>query len=372
MLQCKQERGEEVIDLTLSNPTRAEIRYPEDEIKEALFSSWTPSYNPDPLGLLEAREAVARYYADRSCQVDPSDVLLTSSTSEAYAFLFNLLANPGDPVMVPQPSYPLFEFLAAMESLRLAPYGLRLDERWTVDLDDFREQFRGDPRAVLVVSPNNPTGSFISRADWEEVRRLCFHQDIPVICDEVFFEYPLRSSAPRFDPITDSDFPCFFLNGLSKTAGLPQLKLSWIVIRGPEDFREGVRPRLELISDTYLSVQTSIQKALGPILELAPQVRSQILKRILGNLSTLESMIPGTPVTCLPCEGGWNAVLRVPRTLNEEEWVLALLERANVLVHPGYFYDFPAEGFLIISLLPTYDDFKNGLERMLALISSRR
>ncbi len=371
VLEQKREQGTEVIDLTLSNPTQAGIRYPEEELKEALNESCSFHYAPDPRGLRKAREAVAQYYADRSCSVDPEDILLTSSTSEAYAFLFKLLANPGESVLIPRPGYPLFDYLAAMESVRGVPYTLHFDERWVIDLQELQEQVTQDPRALLVVSPNNPTGSFVSKADWTEIAELCSPRSIPVICDEVFFDYPLNGTSRGFDPVAHSDFPSFFLNGLSKTAGLPQLKLSWILIRGPENFRESVRPRLELISDTFLSVQTSVQEALGRILELAPQVQRQILERIRMNLSTLRSIVANTSVDCLRLEGGWNAVLRIPRTLGDEEWVTALLEEVNVLAHPGYFYDFPGEGFLIISLLPPPDDFNRGVESMLDLISHR-
>lgn len=371
ILKRKREQGTAVIDLTLSNPTQAEIRYPEEELKKALNETCSFCYAPDPRGLFKAREAVAQYYADRSCSVEPEDILLTSSTSEAYAFLFKLLSNPGESVLIPRPGYPLFEYLAAMESVQGVPYTLRFEERWAIDLLELQEKVLQAPRALLIVSPNNPTGSFVSKSDWVEIERLCDPGSVPVICDEVFFDYPLDSKSPRFDAISHSDFPSFFLNGLSKTAGLPQLKLSWIVIRGPKDFRESVRPRLELISDTFLSVQTSIQEALGRILKLAPQVQSQILERCRMNLSTLRSMVANTSVDCLRVEGGWNAVLRIPRTLSEEEWVTTFLEEVNVLVHPGYFYDFAREGFLIVSLLPPTGDFNRGVERTLSLISRR-
>jgi alanine-synthesizing transaminase len=371
VLDQKREQGIEVLDLTQSNPTRAGIRYPEKELKKALNETCSFCYAPDPRGLFKAREAVTQYYADRSCSVEPEDILLTSSTSEAYAFLFKLLVNPGESVLIPRPGYPLFEYLAAMESVKAVPYTLSFEDRWVIDLLELREGVSQTPRALLVVSPNNPTGSFISEADWFELGRLCSPNNIPVICDEVFFDYPLDSASPRFDAIAHSDFPSFFLNGLSKTAGLPQLKLSWIVIRGPKDFRESVRPRLELISDTFLSVQTGIQEALARILELAPHVQRQILKRCQTNLSTLRSLVANTAVDGLRVEGGWTAVLRIPRTLSEEEWVSALLEEDNVLVHPGYFYDFPDQGFLIVSLLPPAADFNRGIERLLDLIARR-
>ncbi len=371
VLEQKREQGTEVIDLTLSNPTQAGIHYPEEELRKALHEGCSFCYEPDPRGLLKAREAVAQYYADRSCSVDPNDILLTSSTSEAYAFLFKLLANPGESVLIPRPGYPLFDYLAAMESVRGLPYTLRFEGRWVIDLQELQERVNQGPRALLIVSPNNPTGSFVSKADWTEIGRLCSLRRIPVICDEVFFDYPLNNSSQGFDPVAHSDFPSFFLNGLSKTAGLPQLKLSWIVLRGPRDFRESARTRLELISDTFLSVQTGVQEALGQILELAPTVQGQILERIRTNLSTLRSMVANTSVDCLRFEGGWNAVVRIPRTFSEEEWVTAFLEEANVLVHPGYFYDFLDEGFLIISLLPPPADFNRGFERILALIALR-
>ena len=213
VLDQKREQGIEVLDLTQSNPTQARIRYPEEALKEALNETCSFCYAPDPRGLFKAREAVAQYYADRSCSVEPEDILLTSSTSEAYAFLFKLLANPGESVLIPRPGYPLFEYLAAMESVKAFPYTLSFEDRWVIDLLELRERVSQTPRALLVVSPNNPTGSFISEADWFELGRLCNPNNIPVICDEVFFDYPIDSALPRFDAIAHSDFPSFFLNG---------------------------------------------------------------------------------------------------------------------------------------------------------------
>jgi aspartate/methionine/tyrosine aminotransferase len=371
ILERKREQGTEIVDLTLSNPTKVGIRYPEEELREALVQSSPLSYDPNPRGLWKAREAIAQYYANRSCEVEPEDILLTASTSEAYAFLFKLLTDPGESILVPRPSYPLFEYLAAMESAQVIPYTLHFAERWGIDVPELLEHLEQAPRALLTVNPNNPTGSFISKADWSQIGKYCNRHSIPVICDEVFFDYPLDDPPQRYDPLQGEDFSSFFLNGLSKTAGLPQMKLSWIVIRGPKSFRESARTRLELISDTFLSVQTGIQEALGSILELVPTVQSQILERVRTNLATLHSAVINTSADCLRTEGGWNAVVRIPRTLSEEEWVATLLEEANVLVHPGYFYDFPQEGFLVVSLLPRPEDFNLALERMLSLIAGR-
>jgi aspartate/methionine/tyrosine aminotransferase len=371
ILDKKRLQGTEVVDLTQSNPTRVGIHYPEEELKEALVGTCPISYTPDPRGLWTAREAVTRYYSNRSCEVEPEDVLLTASTSEAYAFLFKLLTNAGESILIPRPSYPLFEYLAALESVRAIPYALHFAERWGIDVMELQRHLEQAPRALLTVNPNNPTGSFISKADWSKIGKLCGPRSIPVICDEVFFDYPLDHSLPSFDPLPHADLPSFFLNGLSKTAGLPQMKLSWIVIRGPKSFRKHARTRLELISDTFLSVQTGVQEALGSILELAPQVQSQILERVRTNLAILDSAVTDTPLDCLRAEGGWNAVVRIPRTLTEEEWVTTLLEEANVLVHPGYFYDFPQEGFLVVSLLPQPYDFNRGVEDLLSFFTLR-
>lgn len=309
------------LDLTVSNPTRAGIEYPED-LLDALRDARTLTYDPSAAGLAQTREAVSRYYRGA---VPPDRVLLTASTSEAYSYLFKLFCDPGDEVLVPQPSYPLFEFLASLENVVARPYRLFYDGRWSID----RIEVTTRTRAIVAVSPNNPTGSL---ADVEALRRL----GLPVIVDEVFADYapPQR----RFDDV-------FYLNGISKACGLPQMKLGWIVF--PEEHREA----LELIADTYLSASAPVQYAAVRWLDRGAELRRPIVERCAANERWLRERLRGTPLTPLSIDGGWSVPIEIPRVRSEEDFVCELLERDGVLVQPGYFYDFPREAFLVVSLL---------------------
>lgn len=350
----------QVLDLTESNPTRAGFRYPEREILEAFANPAALRYDPSPRGLLSAREAVSRYYAERARDIPASSIILTASTSEAYACLFKLLTNPGDEVLVPRPSYPLFEFLAAMESVVVKQYALRYDGAWHVDFDSLERAVSPRTRAVVVVNPNNPTGSFLTP---EEARRLddfAARHGIAILADEVFSDYAFEDQRTAAFP---SASPVFQMSGLSKIAGLPQLKLGWIASSGPR--REESLERLEWIADTYLSVATPVQLALPILLQLSGGIRDQIRARAADNLAALRACTQGSPVNVLNVEGGWCATLQVPRTKSEEEWALALLRDRDVLTQPGFFYDFEAEAFLVLSLLTPEDVFATGLRRIL-------
>lgn len=326
------------LDLTISNPTRAGIEYPGDWLA-ALSDPRSLTYEPTAAGLGSAREAVGAYYRQRGYSVDPDCVLLTAGTSEAYAFLFKLLANPGDEVLVPRPSYPLFEYLARLEGIATRPYGLHYDGRtW------FTEKLvpSSHTRAVIDVAPNNPTGSVVSIDP----------AGLPLIVDEVFADYAFM---PQRRLTGD-----FTLNGLSKIAGLPQMKLGWIV------YPEAVRDALELIADTYLSVSAPVQYAAETWLARASEVQDQILKRVRANYDWLLQKANGTPITPLHIDGGWTVPIEIPKTRPEEDWVCDLLQHRGVLVQPGYFYDFPREAFIVVSLLTPTDIFQEGLERVIA------
>ena len=342
---------ERVLDLTESNPTRAGIEYPGEQILCALADSRALRYDPEPRGLLSAREAVARYYGD----VPASRILLTASTSEAYAYLFKLLCDPGDEILSPRPSYPLFEFLAGLESVRVVQYPLRYDGAWYIDFDSLERAITPRTRAIVVVNPNNPTGSFLKREEWSKLERF----GIPILSDEVFSDYAFFTDGSRVRSLAKAtESLTFSMSGLSKIAALPQMKLGWIVASGPG--HEAALDRLELIADTYLSVSTPVQIALPRLLEASVAVRAQITKRTQANLRLLKSIAHPMHV-----EGGWYAILQVPRTKSEEEWALHLLDRRDVLVQPGFYFDFEAEAFLVVSLLTPPDVFAEGLKRIM-------
>ncbi len=365
LLDRKRAAGQALLDLTESNPTRVGIVYPQDRILKALADSRSLRYEPDPAGLTAARAAVAEYYAGR---VAPEQLLLTASTSEAYAFVFKLLADPGDQVLVPRPSYPLFDYLAALESVQPVEYPLVYDGAWRIDFEALRERITARTRAVVVVNPNNPTGSFIKKTELEDLAALCRDHRLAIVSDEVFADYGFRADERRVRSLVGvQDVATFVLSGLSKLAGLPQVKLGWIAVCGPAAVRSQALSRLELIADTYLSVGTPVQWAACDLLALRSEIQGQILDRIGRNREFLESQIgTGSPWRALPTEGGWYAILEAPRIHTEEEWVLSLLGDHNVLVQPGYFFDFEKEAYLVASLLTPEETFREGVRRILA------
>jgi aspartate/methionine/tyrosine aminotransferase len=365
-LEAKRRTGARVLDLTESNPTHAGFAYPSDEILGALADARALVYEPAPAGLHSAQEAVAGYYAARAAAVEPSRILLTSSTSESYAWLFKLLADPGDEVLVPRPSYPLFEFLAQMESVRVVQYPLVYHDGWSIDADALVAALTDRTRAIVLVNPNNPTGSFVKRCELEFLAAVCGDRGIALISDEVFADYPFGPDAERVSTLAGVDGALTFcLSGLSKIAGLPQMKLGWIVIGGPAAMRAGATERLELIADTYLSVGTPVQRALPRLLAAGETVRRQIGARVRENLECLQAAVGNdSPAQVLKVEGGWCATLRIPRTKTEEERCLDLLDYQDVLVQPGFFYDFESEAFLVLSLLTGSGTFREGARRI--------
>jgi aspartate/methionine/tyrosine aminotransferase len=360
-------QGRSVFDLTLSNPTRAGLRYPDTEILSAISRSEAMTYAPDPLGLVRAREAIAQYYSDRGNDISQEDIVLTSSTSEAYTFLFKLLADPGDRILIPSPSYPLFQYLARFEGLESVAYPLIYADGWLCDLDEFASLADGSrARAVLCVHPNNPTGSYVK--ELPQLQSLARRNQVPLICDEVFFDYRL-SAEPVPDPISSNESMTFVLNGLSKTVALPQLKLSWIVLSGPANLRKAARERLELISDTYLSVNTAVQHAVPELLELRHPIQDQIAARLRANLDSLRTDLGKSPVRLLEPEGGWYAVLRLPAWHDDEEFSLRMLKEKGVLLHPGSFFGFSGDCYVVVSLLPEEIGFRKGIQGIVELAS---
>ena len=364
---ARRSAGGAFFDLTQSNPTQVGLPYP-DDLLTPLSDASVLRYEPSPFGLRAAREAVSADYRRRGMEVPPDHVALTASSSEAYGFLFKLLCDPGDTVLVPRPSYPLFEYLAGLESVAVEPYPLRYDGEWHVDLAALARAAAAGARAVVVVNPNNPTGSYVKREEAARIREIAADAGAAVISDEVFADYPLRADGRRVDCLAGPGPALVFcLGGLSKSCGLPQLKVGWIAVSGPGPVRDEALARLEVVADTYLSVGTPAQRALPRLLARLPELQQPIAARVAGNLDRLRRRTAAPcPVTLLEPEGGWYATLQVPATATEEEHVTRLLEEVGVLVHPGYFFDFPREAYLVVSLLPPPDDFTAAIDRLLA------
>ena len=367
LLDKKRQTGAQVLDLTESNPTRAGLHYPSAEILAALADASVLNYHPSPRGLDSARQAVAGYYRDLGVQIQHRSVLLTASTSEAYAYLFKLLANSGEEILAPRPSYPLFEFLAGLESVHIRQYPLRYDGVWHVDFDALEQAITPRTRGIVVVNPNNPTGSFLKRAEVGRLDSLAADRGLAILSDEVFRDYAFADDPERVSTLAGDRLSLTFsMSGLSKIAGLPQMKLGWIVASGPGS--DQVLDALELIADTYLSVSTPVQVALPRLLGVSGSILKEIRERTASNLARLREGVYGSVATLLRTEGGWYAVLQVPRTRTEEEWTLKLLEESDVLVQPGFFFDFESEAFLVLSLLPEPSTFADGLKRLRSVI----
>jgi alanine-synthesizing transaminase len=367
LLEEKRAAGADVLDLTESNPTRAGFAYPQAEILTALADTDALRYHPSPRGLDSAREAVAGYYRDRGTKILVENILLTASTSEAYAYLFKLLANPGDEILAPRPSYPLFEFLADLESVHIRQYPLRYDGVWHVDFDALEQAITPRTRAIVVVNPNNPTGSFLKRAELDVLDSLAAERGLAILSDEVFRDYAFADEGDRVSTLAgERQALTFSMSGLSKIAGLPQMKLGWIVASGPR--RAEALEALELIADTYLSVSTPVQVALSRLLALSGGIMEQIRQRTASNLARLRETMLGSAATLLRTEGGWYAVLQVGRSRSEEEWTLKLLGESNILVQPGFFFDVESEAFLVLSLLPEPAKFAEAVSRLRSII----
>ncbi len=359
-------QGKVALDLTASNPTRVNLAYDETAILKSLAAPESLRYQPDAKGLLSARQAVAGYYQSRACGISAERILLTTSTSEAYSFVFRLLCDPGDEVLVPAPSYPLFQFLADLQDVKLVPYQLIYDHGWQIDMRGLEKKLTERSRAVLVVHPNNPTGSYVRPKEMRMLSWLCARRRMAIVSDEVFLDYSL-DGAPSASFVANARALTFTLSGLSKLAGLPQMKVAWLVTGGPEVLAGQAMARLEVIADTFLSMNAPIQHALPTLLALSGAFQQQLRVRLRANLKELDSQLAKqTLIERLQVDGGWYVPLRVPATRSDEDLAIELLEKQSVLVHPGHFYDFPGDGYLVISLLPTREDFRKGVQRVLA------
>ena len=367
LMHERKKKGLPIFDLTESNPTQCGFEYPQDKIKNELTRDSIFQYEPSAKGLLPAREAISKYYQTKQITADPEDIVLTASTSEAYSFIFKLVTNSGDRILVPQPSYPLFDFLAELNDVELINYPLIYDsKKWHLDFNTLREKVDDKTKAILIVNPNNPTGSFISREELRQLICMAREKNIHLISDEVFHDYRWLQGSHFPSLANISEVMTYTLGGLSKMAGLPQMKLGWIRVYGPQDLKNEALGRLEVIADTYLGVNTPIQHALPKIFDEAPRIQQQIQKRLEVNKQYLEDkIILSSSYELLQSEGGWYAVLKVPRIHTDDEWALLMLEKHGVLLHPGHFYNFKDAGHLVISLLPTPDVFQSGILKLL-------
>jgi alanine-synthesizing transaminase len=364
--------GRAIVDLTLSNPTQAGFEYP-PQLLAPLADPRGLVYTPQPLGMREAREAIADDYARKGETVAPDRIVLTASTSEAYSLLFKVLCDPGDEVLVPRPSYPLFDHLSRFDAVVARTYDLEYHGGWSIAFDSIERRWSPRTRAVLIVSPNNPTGSFVSPQEVAQLSALCADRGTALVADEVFDDYLLAPGVGRVPGRTERHTPSltFRLGGLSKSVGLPQAKLAWIAVEGPDGVAAEALERLELAADTYLSVATPVQLACRDLLRHGARVREQIQSRVRANyehLRRLRTREAGCSV--LNADGGWYAVVRVPAVACEEDLVLALLDD-GVLTHPGYFFDFHTEAYLVVSLLTVEDVFAEGMARVLRHFACR-
>ncbi len=367
-------RTEPYVDLTVSNPTIVGLSPSEEELRDAISPGGASTYRPDPRGLPSAREAIAASYAARGAEIHPDRILLTASTSEAYAFLFKLLADPGDALLVPEPSYPLFEHLVRLEALSAVPYRLRVsppENRWRLDFGTVERGLDGGARAVLSVHPNNPTGSFVSVGDRRRLLERLDPARHALISDEVFFDFAVEGAPDPAPPAAASPAGplAFSLGGLSKSCALPQMKLAWIAVGGDTHASAEAAARLELIADTYLSVATAVQLALPRIFEAGARAAERIRERARRNLGALDTALAGIPGAArLPVEGGWSVVVRIGAAAGTDP-AGRLLREAGVLVQPGWFFDFPEEDVVVASLLPRPADFDEGLARIAAALA---
>jgi alanine-synthesizing transaminase len=362
--------GREVLDLTVSNPTRAQLHYDAAAILGSLSRPEAMDYDPQPKGLLSARKAVADYYRElpQGVDLDPKSLVLTTSTSEGYSYVLRLLCNPGDEILVPKPSYPLFEFLADLQDVKLVPYLLLYDHGWQIDFPSLRNAVSSHSRAVVLVHPNNPTGSYVKASERESLNQFCGEHDLSLIVDEVFLDFA-HARVEQSSFVSNQAVLTFTLSGLSKISGLPQMKLAWLATSGPEQKVASALDRLEVIADTYLSLNAPIQFAAPTLLAQRRSIQPLLMDRVRTNLQELDRQLAAQK-TCqrLDVEGGWYAVLRVPATQSDEDLAIEILRKASVLVHPGHFYDFPSDGYLVLSLITPPQDFREGCHRVLELL----
>lgn len=358
--------GKCLLDLTVSNPTECGFKYDQQNILSALANPAVLRYEPDPRGMRSARTAIARYYTDRAVKISLDDIFLTTSTSEAYSFAFRLLCNPGDEILIPAPGYPLFEFLADLHDVKLVRYPLLYDHGWQIDFHELQTAITARTRAIVVVNPNNPTGHYAKQSDAQHLREICSAQGMALLSDEVFLDFSLANSGPVSFAGNQAALT-LTTSGLSKLCGLPQMKAAWLVVSGPAKLKSEAISRLEVIADTYLSMNAPIQLALPVLLEQRHTLQRQLMARVQQNLAELDRQLVGhNACSRLIVEGGWYSVIRLPATCDDAEFALQLLETKSVYIHPGHFYDFPARNCVVASLITPEEKFAEGTRLLLS------
>jgi alanine-synthesizing transaminase len=363
--------GGPLIDLTVSNPTECGFAYDAAAILRSFQKEKSLAYEPEAKGLRTAREAVTEYYREEhGAAVDPESLILTTSTSEAYSHVFRLLCDPHDEILVPKPSYPLFEFLGDLQDVELVPYALQYAHGWFLDFASARRSLTPRTRAILLVHPNNPTGSYVKAEEVERLNGLCREENLALIVDEVFLDYPLSGDA-RKTFTGNRDALTFTLSGLSKISALPQMKVAWVATSGPESLTRPALERLEIIADTYLSLSSTVQWALPELLAQRRTLQPQMQQRVRANWAQLQTLARGKRCEVLESEGGWYGVLRTPGALSGENLAIEIMQRALVLVHPGHFYNFPSDDFLVVSLIVSTDQFEQGMSRLSAILAEK-
>jgi alanine-synthesizing transaminase len=366
-LERHKSSGRRLLDLSASNPTECGFRYDAPAIMRSLCSPASLQYHPDPKGLKSARQAVSDYYAERGERIAIDDLILTASTSEAYSFIFRLLCDPGDELLIPTPGYPLFDFLADVNDVKLVRYPLFYDHGWHIDMHALKQAITPRARGIIVVHPNNPTGHFTRPEEIAQLNQICSANQMAIIADEVFLDFSLSAAQKSF--VANTGALTFTMSGISKISGLPQMKFAWLAVCGPEDIKREALSRLEVIADTYLSLNAPIQLAAPVLLQQRAPFQKQLMARVRTNLAELDSQLAEKQhVGRLAVEGGWYAVLRIPATRSDEELAIDLLEKHDVYLHPGHFYDFPGDGYLVVSLITPMQDFTEGLRRVLSAI----
>ncbi|HEY2361841.1 MAG TPA: pyridoxal phosphate-dependent aminotransferase [Candidatus Angelobacter sp.] len=359
--------GLRLLDLSASNPTECGFKYDAPAIMRALCAPASLQYRPDPKGMKSARQAVSDYYAEHGAAVAIDDLVLTASTSEAYSFIFRLLCNSDDELLIPTPGYPLFDFLADVNDVKLTRYPFFYDHGWHIDMHALKQGITPRTRGIIVVHPNNPTGHFTKAKEIAQLNQICSANQTAIIADEVFLDFSLGSEQKSF--VANSGVLTFTMSGISKISGLPQMKFAWLAVSGPHDVKREALARLEMIADTYLSLNAPIQLAAPVLLQQRKQFQQQLMTRVRANLAELDSQLSEKKhVSRLAVEGGWYAVLRIPATRPDEDLAIELLQTHDVYLHPGHYYDFPGNGYLVVSLITPQDDFNEGLRRLLSAI----
>jgi alanine-synthesizing transaminase len=364
--------GEQLIDLTVSNPTECGLEYDSATILRAFQNENSLAYEPQAKGLLAARQELARYYRDdHKVPVNPESLVLTTSTSEAYSYVFRLLCDPFDEILVPKPSYPLFDFLGDLQDVRLIPYVLQYAHGWFIDFELLLRGLTPRTRAILVVHPNNPTGTYVKPEEMARLNAFCRERNVALIVDEVFLDYRLTSE-PRKTFAANHDALTFTLSGLSKIAALPQMKVAWVATSGPDSLTRAALERLEIIADTYLSLNSPVQWAFPELLAQRRKMQPQLQDRVRTNWTRLKALTAGKRCCeVLDAEGGWYAVLRIPGEASDEDLAIEIMQKEHVLVHPGHFYDFPSGVYLVVSLIVFADQFEQGISRLVAMLDRR-